>query len=238
MTITNDIRYVGVNDHKVDLFEGQYVVPNGMAYNSYVIMDEKIAVMDTVDQNFGAQWLHNLDVVLGDREPDFLVVQHMEPDHSANIDLFLHASSPGSCSRGSTGMLLAMAKGNSTSFATLFVFSSSLETGITNSCISFRSSKNCASRTPSSGAYQNEQFCRDKISLDTGSKNREASWGWQQKYTLPMQPSRLVGLCNRCAISVPPLLLGFDQCAESGNVFFPGDFDVIDTAVDEVDVVA
>ena len=91
MTITNDIRYVGVNDHQVDLFEGQYVVPNGMAYNSYVIMDEMIAVMDTVDQHFGAQWLHNLDTVLGDREPDYLIVQHMEPDHSANIDVFLRA---------------------------------------------------------------------------------------------------------------------------------------------------
>ena len=91
MTITNDIRYVGVNDHRVDLFEGQYVVPNGMAYNSYVIMDEKVAVMDTVDQNFAAQWLHNLDTVLGDRAPDYLIVQHMEPDHSANIDLFLNA---------------------------------------------------------------------------------------------------------------------------------------------------
>jgi len=91
MTVTNDIRYVGVNDHQVDLFEGQYVVPNGMAYNSYVIMDEKVAVMDTVDQHFGAQWLHNLDTVLGDRRPDYLIVQHMEPDHSANIDLFMHA---------------------------------------------------------------------------------------------------------------------------------------------------
>ena len=91
MTITNDIRYVGVNDHKVDLFEGQYVVPNGMSYNSYVILDEKIAVMDTVDKNFGAQWLHNLDTVLGDRDPDYLIVQHMEPDHSANIDVFLRA---------------------------------------------------------------------------------------------------------------------------------------------------
>ena len=91
MTITKDIRYVGVNDHKVDLFEGQYVVPNGMAYNSYVIMDEKIAVMDTVDRNFAAQWLHNLDTVLEDRQPDFLIVQHMEPDHSANVDLFLNA---------------------------------------------------------------------------------------------------------------------------------------------------
>jgi len=89
--ITNDIRYIGVNDHEVDLFEGQYVVPNGMAYNSYVIMDEKIAVMDTVDQNFGAQWFANIENVLGGRKPDYLIVQHMEPDHSANIDAFLKA---------------------------------------------------------------------------------------------------------------------------------------------------
>ena len=89
MTITNDIKYIGVNDHKVDLFEGQYVVPNGMAYNSYAIMDEKIAIMDTVDQNFTQEWLGNLRSVLGDRKPDYLVVQHMEPDHSANIDNFL-----------------------------------------------------------------------------------------------------------------------------------------------------
>ena len=89
MKITNDILYVGVNDHQVDLFEGQYVVPNGMAYNSYVIMDEKIAVMDTVDQNFGEQWLSNLETVLAGRKPDYLVVQHMEPDHSANIHKFL-----------------------------------------------------------------------------------------------------------------------------------------------------
>ena len=87
--ISNDIRYVGVNDHQVDLFEGQYVVPNGMAYNSYVILDEKVAVMDTVDAHFGAQWLENIAAVLGDRQPDYLVVQHMEPDHSANIQLFL-----------------------------------------------------------------------------------------------------------------------------------------------------
>ena len=85
MNITNDIRYIGVNDHKVDLFEGQYVVPNGMAYNSYVIMDEKIAVMDTVDANFTEEWFANLQDVLGDRMPDYLIVQHMEPDHSANI---------------------------------------------------------------------------------------------------------------------------------------------------------
>ena len=87
--ITRDIYYIGVNDHRVDLFEGQYVVPNGMAYNSYVIMDSKIAVMDTVDANFTHEWLDNLQKVLGSRKPDFLVVQHMEPDHSANIDKFL-----------------------------------------------------------------------------------------------------------------------------------------------------
>ena len=91
MFITNDIRYIGVNDHQVDLFEGQYVVPNGMAYNSYVILDEKVAVMDTVDQNFGDEWLANIRAELGDRQPDFLVVHHMEPDHSANIDFFLKA---------------------------------------------------------------------------------------------------------------------------------------------------
>ena len=91
MTITNDIRYIGVNDHQVDLFEGQYDVPNGMAYNSYVILDEKIAVMDTVDANFGDQWLDNLAGQLEGRKPDYLIVQHMEPDHSANIDVFLKA---------------------------------------------------------------------------------------------------------------------------------------------------
>ena len=89
MRVTDDIRYVGVNDHQVDLFEGQYVVPRGMAYNSYVILDEKIAVMDTVDQHFGEEWLANLAAVLGDRKPDYLIVQHMEPDHSANITSFL-----------------------------------------------------------------------------------------------------------------------------------------------------
>ena len=89
MFITNDIRYIGVNDHQVDLFEGQYVVPNGMAYNSYVILDEKVAVMDTVDRNFGEEWLANLRAELGERKPDFLVVQHMEPDHSANVATFL-----------------------------------------------------------------------------------------------------------------------------------------------------
>ena len=89
MHITNDIRYIGVNDHKVDLFEGQYVVPNGMSYNSYAIMDEKIAIMDTVDQNFGEEWLNNIRTTLEGRDPDYLVVHHMEPDHSANIHNFL-----------------------------------------------------------------------------------------------------------------------------------------------------
>ena len=89
MIITNDIKYIGVDDHQVDLFEGQYTVPNGMAYNSYVIVDEKIAVMDTVDQNFGQQWLANLRAALEGRQPDYLIVQHMEPDHSANIANFL-----------------------------------------------------------------------------------------------------------------------------------------------------
>ncbi len=89
MFISNDIRYIGVNDHNIDLFEGQYVVPNGMAYNSYVILDEKIAVMDTVDQNFGDQWLKNLESALEGRKPDYLIVQHMEPDHSANIAVFM-----------------------------------------------------------------------------------------------------------------------------------------------------
>ena len=91
MTITNDIKYIGVNDHQVDLFEGQYVVPNGMSYNSYAIMDEKIAIMDTVDQNFTDEWLGNIEATLGGRKPDYLVVHHMEPDHSANIDNFLNA---------------------------------------------------------------------------------------------------------------------------------------------------
>ncbi|MBQ2785726.1 MAG: flavin reductase [Oscillospiraceae bacterium] len=89
MTITNDIKYIGVNDHKVDLFEGQYVVPNGMSYNSYAIMDEKIAIMDTVDQNFTHEWLDNIQNTLGGRKPDYLVIQHMEPDHAANIDNFM-----------------------------------------------------------------------------------------------------------------------------------------------------
>ena len=91
MTITSDIRYIGVNDHEVDLFEGQYVVPNGMSYNSYAILDEKIAIMDTVDKNFTAHWLANLEQTLEGRKPDYLVVQHMEPDHSANIANFLAA---------------------------------------------------------------------------------------------------------------------------------------------------
>ena len=90
MTITNDIRYIGVNDHQIDLFEGQYDVPNGMAYNSYAILDEKIAIMDTVDKNFGTQWLENISAALEGRQPDYLVVQHMEPDHSANIVNFLN----------------------------------------------------------------------------------------------------------------------------------------------------
>lgn len=89
MTITKDIKYVGVNDHEIDLFEGQYEVPNGMAYNSYVIMDEKIAVMDTVDVRFGAEWLQNIETALEGRTPDYLVVQHMEPDHSGSIVSFL-----------------------------------------------------------------------------------------------------------------------------------------------------
>ena len=91
MNITKDIVYIGVNDRKVDLFEGQYVVPNGMAYNSYVILDEKVAVMDTVDANFTHEWLDNLQNALGGRHPDYLVVQHMEPDHSANIVSFTKA---------------------------------------------------------------------------------------------------------------------------------------------------
>ena len=91
MKIGNDIYYVGVNDHQVDLFEGQYVVPNGMSYNSYVIMDEKIAVMDTVDANFKDEWLENVAKVLDGAKPDYLVVQHMEPDHAANIENFMKA---------------------------------------------------------------------------------------------------------------------------------------------------
>ncbi|MBQ7822356.1 MAG: flavin reductase [Clostridia bacterium] len=91
MIITNDIKYIGVNDHKVDLFEGQYVVPNGMSYNSYAIIDEKIAIMDTVDAAFTHEWLDNIENTLGNKKPDYLVVQHMEPDHSANIANFAKA---------------------------------------------------------------------------------------------------------------------------------------------------
>ena len=90
MTITNDIRYVGVNDHQIDLFEGLYTVPNGMSYNSYAIVDDKIAIMDSVDQHFGGEWLQNIENALNGRKPDYLVVQHMEPDHSANIAAFMN----------------------------------------------------------------------------------------------------------------------------------------------------
>ncbi len=91
MNITNDIKYIGVNDHRVDLFEGQYTVPNGMSYNSYIIFDEEIAVMDTVDQSFTHEWLDNLQNALGNKKPNYLIVQHMEPDHSANILSFTKA---------------------------------------------------------------------------------------------------------------------------------------------------
>ena len=91
MNITDDIFYIGVNDHEIDLFEGQYIVPNGMAYNSYVIVDEKIAVMDSVEAKFGEEWLSKLADVVDDRSPDYLIVQHMEPDHSANITQFMSA---------------------------------------------------------------------------------------------------------------------------------------------------
>ena len=90
MIISNDVKYVGVNDHKVDLFEGQYVVPNGMAYNSYVVLDEKIAVFDTVGDGFGNEWLTNIKNAIGQRLPDYLIIQHMEPDHSANIMNFIN----------------------------------------------------------------------------------------------------------------------------------------------------
>ena len=89
MKITDSIAYIGVNDHEIDLFEGQYAVPNGMAYNSYVVIDEKTAVMDSVDANFGSEWLGNLAAVLDGKAPDYLIVQHMEPDHSANITRFM-----------------------------------------------------------------------------------------------------------------------------------------------------
>ena len=91
MHISNDIKYIGVNDHEIDLFEGQYDVPNGMAYNSYAIIDEKIAIMDSVDARFTHQWLDNIQNAIGDRKPDYLVVHHMEPDHSANIHRFAKA---------------------------------------------------------------------------------------------------------------------------------------------------
>lgn len=91
MFITDDIKYVGVNDHDIDLFEGQYDVPNGMAYNSYVILDDKIAVFDSVEAHFGEEWLSNIKGAIGEKAPDYLIVQHMEPDHSANIDTFMKA---------------------------------------------------------------------------------------------------------------------------------------------------
>ena len=89
MKISDSVKFVGVNDHKIDLFEGQFSVPEGMSYNSYLILDEKIAVMDSVDRNFGEEWLKNIENVLSGKKPDFLVVQHMEMDHSANIVAFM-----------------------------------------------------------------------------------------------------------------------------------------------------
>ena len=91
MKITDSVIYIGVNDHNIDLFEGQYIVPNGMAYNSYAIIDEKIAIMDSVDIHFTEEWLNNIKTALNGKAPDYLIVQHMEPDHSANIDNFLRA---------------------------------------------------------------------------------------------------------------------------------------------------
>lgn len=91
MFISDDVRYIGVNDHEIDLFEGQYVVPEGMAYNSYVILDEKIAVMDPVDKHFADEWLANLAAEIGDRKPDYLVMQHIEPDHSSSVSAFMAA---------------------------------------------------------------------------------------------------------------------------------------------------
>lgn len=91
MSVTSDIKYIGVNDHEIDLFEGMYEVPKGMAYNSYIIMDEKIAIMDTVDGDFTYQWLYNIQKEIGSKKPDYLIVQHMEPDHSANIINFINA---------------------------------------------------------------------------------------------------------------------------------------------------
>ena len=92
MNVTKDIIYIGVNDRNIDLFEGQYIVPNGMSYNSYAVIDEKIAVMDTVDAAFTHEWLDNIQNTLGERTPDYLVIQHMEPDHSANIVNFINAN--------------------------------------------------------------------------------------------------------------------------------------------------
>ena len=92
MEISSTIKYVGVNDHDLDLFEGQYIVENGMAYNSYVIIDDKIAVMDTVDVAFTEEWLNNVKAVIGSKQPDYLIVQHMEPDHSAGITALMNAS--------------------------------------------------------------------------------------------------------------------------------------------------
>ncbi|MCI6892782.1 MAG: FprA family A-type flavoprotein, partial [Treponema sp.] len=89
MKISDSIKYVGVNDHEIDLFEGQFEVPMGMAYNSYVILDDKIAVMDSVDQKFGEEWLKNIENVLAGKNPEYLIVQHMEMDHSANIQAFM-----------------------------------------------------------------------------------------------------------------------------------------------------
>ncbi|MGP1419037.1 MAG: FprA family A-type flavoprotein, partial [Sphaerochaetaceae bacterium] len=91
MFVTDDIRYIGVDDHRTDLFEGQYPVPNGISYNSYAVMDSKIAVMDTVDGKFTHEWLDNLQRVIGERRPDYLVVHHMEPDHSASLASFMSA---------------------------------------------------------------------------------------------------------------------------------------------------
>ena len=91
MNITKDIRYIGVNDHDIDLFEGQYIVPNGMAYNSYAIIDGKTAVIDTVDVRFRDEWFGNIKAVLGDKAPDYLIVHHMEPDHAGNIAAFMDA---------------------------------------------------------------------------------------------------------------------------------------------------
>ena len=89
MEIAPGIKYIGVNDHQIDLFEGQYEVPNGMAYNSYAVIDEKIAIFDTVDENFVSQWLENIEKALAGKAPDYLIVQHMEPDHSAGIAIFM-----------------------------------------------------------------------------------------------------------------------------------------------------